>query len=127
FAKGWQRGPVGNEVRTALSWPHYSSERLGEGVRDLVTTEPEQSGSFFNLRELEPPLSETPSTKPQAPEKFQISNTNLKNKCRGKRRVQRFLSLELFAWALSFSKTEMFLLSFRAPNSALRAGSGEIR
>ncbi len=26
--------------------PHYLSERLGEGVNDLITKEPEQSGSF---------------------------------------------------------------------------------
>src|SRR5204863_4447819 len=38
--------------RTALSWPRYPSERLGEGVRDLVITEPEQSGSFFKLSSL---------------------------------------------------------------------------
>jgi hypothetical protein len=30
------------------SWPHHPSERLGEGVYDLVTIEPEQSGSFFS-------------------------------------------------------------------------------
>src|SRR5438093_4119917 len=45
----------------------------------------------------EPTLSETPSTKPQAPEKFQISNTEPQNRCRGKRRAGRFLSLELGA------------------------------
>jgi hypothetical protein len=66
------------------------------------------------------PLSETPSTKLQAPEKFQNSNTKPQNKCRGQRRAGRFLSLELraslelgvwnlelVAWALSFSKIEM--------------------
>ncbi len=45
----------------------------------------------------ERPLSETPSTKPQAPEKVQISISNPKNRCRGKRRAARFLSLELGA------------------------------
>jgi hypothetical protein len=30
-----------------FSWPHYPSERPGEGVSDLITMEPEQSGSFF--------------------------------------------------------------------------------
>jgi hypothetical protein len=45
----------------------------------------------------DPPLSETPSTKHQAPEKFQISNTNLQNRFRAKRRAG--LSL---AWSLEF-------------------------
>src|SRR5438552_12695981 len=67
----------------------------------------------------EPVSSETPSTKPQAPVKFQISNTKPQIRCRGKRRAGRFLSLELGAslelgvwnWelvarALSFSKIE---------------------
>jgi len=44
---------VGREVllvtrlEQRYSWPRYPSERPGEGVRDLITTEPEQSGSFF--------------------------------------------------------------------------------
>ena len=42
----------------------------------------------------EPPLSETPSTKPQAPEKFQISNPE--NSCRGQRRSRPVF--ELGAW-----------------------------
>src|SRR6266581_390417 len=67
----------------------------------------------------EPPLRKTPSTKPQAPEKFQISNTKPQIRCRGKRRAGRFLSFELgaslelgdwelgaFCWALRFSKVE---------------------
>jgi hypothetical protein len=29
------------------SWPHYSSERLGEGVIDLIIKEPVETGSFF--------------------------------------------------------------------------------
>lgn len=29
------------------SWPHCSSERLGEGVCDLITKEPVAAGSFF--------------------------------------------------------------------------------
>jgi hypothetical protein len=46
-----------------LSWPHYASERLGEGVRDLITIEPEKSGSFFLPKR--GPLSESASTKHQ--------------------------------------------------------------
>jgi len=46
------------------------------------------------------PLSETPIPKPQAPEKFQISNTKLQNRCRGKSGAGRFLSLELGFWNL---------------------------
>ena len=44
---------VGREVllvtrlEQRYSWPRYPSERPGEGVRDLITIEPEQSGSFF--------------------------------------------------------------------------------
>src|SRR5438094_8797125 len=64
----------------------------------------------------EPVSSETPSTKPQAPVEFQISNTKPQIRCRGKRSAGRCLSLELgaslelgvwnlelFAWNLSFS------------------------
>jgi hypothetical protein len=46
---------VGREVllvtrlEQRYSWPRYPSERPGEGVRDLITNEPEQSGSFFLL------------------------------------------------------------------------------
>src|SRR5439155_8561121 len=42
-------------------------------------------------------LSETPSTKSQAPKKFQISNAKPKNRYRGKPRAGRFLSLGLAA------------------------------
>jgi len=69
-------------------------------------------------------LSETPSTKLQALEKFQISNTKRQNRCRAKRRAGRLLSFELggslelgvwnwelVAWALGFSKIEYALLS----------------
>src|SRR5207302_1349534 len=44
---------VGREVllvtrlEQRYSWSRCPSERPGEGVRDLITTEPEQSGSFF--------------------------------------------------------------------------------
>src|SRR5437667_9954594 len=67
-----------------------------------------------------PPPSKTPSTKPQAPEKFKSQTPNPKNRCGGQRRAGRFQSLEfgaslelgvwngeLVAWALSFSKIEM--------------------
>jgi hypothetical protein len=42
-------------------------------------------------------LSETPSTKPQAPEKCQISNTKRQNTWGAKRRAVLFLSFELGA------------------------------
>src|SRR2546426_5856651 len=52
----------------------------------------------------EPPSSETPSTKPQAPEKFQISSTKPPNRCRGKRRQVFELGAWCFfgAWSLEF-------------------------
>ncbi len=34
------------------SWPHHSSERLGEGVDDLVTKEPVRTGSFFLIYQM---------------------------------------------------------------------------
>ena len=68
----------------------------------------------------EPPLSETPSTKPQAPEKLPISNTNPQKQMPGQTARRSVFelgaslelgiwNLELFAWALSFSKIEMRL------------------
>src|SRR5882672_5635792 len=60
----------------------------------------------------EPPLSETPSRKPQAPEKFQISSPKLQKTDAVANGVQVDFgawSLELggFAWALCFSKIGM--------------------
>src|SRR5439155_9134644 len=81
----------------------------------------ERSGEGGPVSAFEPSLSETPSTstKPQAPEKFQISNTNPPKQTRGKRSAGRFLSLELgaslelgtwtlelVAWALGFLKID---------------------
>src|SRR5437879_2494075 len=66
------------------------------------------------------PLSETPRTKPQAPEKFQISSPNLPKQMPGQTARRSIWSLELgaslefgawnlelFAWALSFARIEM--------------------
>jgi len=66
----------------------------------------------------EPLLSETPSTKPQAPEKFQISNTKPQNQMPGQTARSSVFelgaslelgawNLELFAWALNISNIEL--------------------
>src|SRR6266581_6778721 len=68
----------------------------------------------------EPPLSETPSSKPQAPEKFPISSPKPQKTDAGANGALvgfelglgaslelGVWNLELFAWALSFSKIEM--------------------
>src|SRR6185369_14172730 len=65
-----------------------------------------------------PSLTETPSTKLQAPEKFQVSNTKHQKQMPGPTARRWFFelgawcffgvwNLELVAWALSFSKIEM--------------------
>src|SRR5258707_644965 len=48
----------------------------------------------------EPPLSETPSTKPQAPEKLQISNAKPQKQMPGQ--TARRSVFELGAWSLEF-------------------------
>lgn len=48
FDKGWQKGPVGNEVGTAQrSWPRYRFERLGEGVTALSPASWSSLARFF--------------------------------------------------------------------------------
>src|SRR5438132_13840136 len=61
----------------------------------------------------EPPLSETPSPKPQAPEKFQNSNTEPQNQMPGQTARRSVFelgawSLVLGAWCLELGNWELF-------------------
>lgn len=37
FLIGWQRGRAGNEEEQRAGWPHYRSDRRGEGATDPIT------------------------------------------------------------------------------------------
>src|SRR5438477_12958489 len=100
-----------------IEWPASVLKSL------LLFNAAEGNKTFLSASEcFEPPLSETPSTKPQAPEKFQIPNPNPQpdSGANGRRFV---LSLELGIWSLlsgllGFSKIEM--LPFSTPDGPAR-------
>src|SRR2546421_12694618 len=87
------------------------------GKCDCVTTVLPGAPPFF-----EPPLSETPSTKPQSPEKFHISNTKPQNQMPRQTRCRSVFELGAWcffvAWRLgtgSFSLCSQLLTSSDAP------------
>src|SRR6266446_5918145 len=88
-----------------IEWPASVLKSL------LLFNTAEGNKTFLSACELfEPPLSETPSTKPQAPEKSKSPNTKLKNRWRGKRGAGPFLSFELVLLCATVSSRSAALL-----------------